>query len=223
MKPLLCILKVREIPQCLESYKQALSLIDQVFICGFKEIEIETMQILDAVIKQAREKGYTHLMMISDDATISNEAVKEVLRITEIHGLATGFCRLDYTSKYVNLSYTPLKDKRPSSIADYCLLKYADLPPAEVDFQTTFTGFALTCMPLEYWGRYPFQCIFDGGDHNGSCSDWKMCVRMGKDNYRWWTNRKTEVIHEKQRASTVIGQTFFIGPQYQEIIWKKKT
>jgi len=220
MKPLLCVLKVREIPQCLESYEAALSIIDQVWICGYKEIEIEALQILDQVVKQAREKGYTHLMMISDDATISNEAVLEVLRITEQHDFATGFCRLDYTSKLVNLSYFQLKDERPRSLADYRLMRYEEIPKG--DFQTTFSGFALTCLPIEYWERYPFQCIFNGGDHNGSCSDWMMCVRMGKDHINLWTNRSTEVIHEKIKASTVIGQTFFIGEQYQQIIWRTK-
>lgn len=220
MKPLLCILKVREIPQCLESYKEALSIIDQVFICGFKEIEIEAMGVMDSVVQQARDKGYTHLMMISDDATITNGAILEVLRLSDQYELATGFCRLDYTSKFVNLSYDPLLDRRPRGLADYHLLKYDKLPDG--DFQTTFTGFALTCMPLEYWEKYPFQCIYDGGPHNGSCSDWMMSKRMGADGYKWWTNKGTEVIHEKIQASTIIGQTFFIGPEYQEVIWKKR-
>ena len=220
MKPLLCILKVREIPQCLESYDAALSIIDQVFICGFREIEIEAQNVFTSAVQEAKWQGYTHIMMISDDATISNEAVLEVLRLTKQYGIATGFCRLDYTSAFVNLSYDQLLDRRPRGLSDYRLIKYDKMPDG--DFETTFTGFALTCMPIELWERYPFECIYDGPPHNGSCSDWMLCKRMGKDGFKWWTNRNTEVIHEKIKASTVIGQKFFIGPEHQNVIWKKR-
>lgn len=220
MKPLLIVLKVREIPQCLASYDDALDIIDQVWLCGFKEIELESLLVFDGIVEEAKEKGYTHIMIISDDATITNAVILEVLRLTDQYGIATGFCRLDYTSKFVNLSYDQLLDRRPRGLADYHFLKYDKLPDG--DFQTTFTGFALTCMPVEMWQKYPFKCVYDGGPHNGSCSDWMLSKRMGSDGLKLWTNKTTEVIHEKQQASTIIGQTLFIGPQYREIIWKKK-
>ncbi|MBK8706571.1 MAG: hypothetical protein IPN33_25380 [Saprospiraceae bacterium] len=219
MKPILCILKVREIPDCLQSYEDAP--IDKVYICGFKEVEIEAMGVFEKVVADCQAKGYTHLMMISDDATINNEAVAEVLRLTDVYGIGSGFCRLDYTSKFVNLSYDKLIQTPPRKLADYNLIKYDKMP--HVDFKTTFTGFALTCMSLDKWAKYGFECIYDGGPHNGSCSDLLLSRKLEADGLEIWTNRKTEVIHEKIQASTVIGQTFFIGEQHREIIWKKAT
>lgn len=220
MKPIMCVLQVREIPQCLASYEAAP--IDQVFIKGFKEVEIEALEVLTNVVRSAKDKGYTHLVMVSDDATINNEALSEVLRMSEQYGVSTGYCRLDYTSAFVNLSYDKLVQGRPRKLADYNLIKYDKMPKVE-DFTTTFTGFALTTMPLFMWERYPFRCIYDGGNHNGSCSDLLLSRRLEADGVKIWTNKRAEVIHEKIQASTVIGQKFFIGPQYQEVIWKKKT
>jgi hypothetical protein len=216
MKPILCILTVRDIKACKDSYENAP--IDKVYICGFKEIEIEAMNVFANLVTDCKAKGYTHLMMISDDATINNEAVAEVLRLTEKYGVATGFCRLDYTSQFVNLSYDKLIQTRPRKLADYKLIKYDKMPQG--DFTTTFTGFALTCMHLDMWEKYGFECIYDGGPHNGSCSDLLLSRKLEADGVKIWTNRKTEVIHEKIQASTVIGQTFFIGEQYWIIIWK---
>lgn len=217
MKTLLCVLKVREIERCLASYEAAP--LNKVYIQGYKEVEIESMGAMDYVVEKAKRAGYTHLMMISDDATINNLAVSEVLRLTKQYGVGSAYCRLDYTSEWVNLATAPPSALRPRRMEDYNLIKYKKLPDG--DFKTYFTGFALTCMSIEMWEKYPFQCFYDGNaQHNGSCSDYRLSVRLNADNVGIWTNKSTEVIHEKEKINTHHGQTLLIGPEYREIIWQ---
>ena len=217
MKTLLCVLKVREIERCIASYEAAP--LNKVYIQGYKEVEIESLGVHEYVVEKAKRAGYTHLMMISDDATINNHAVTEVLRLTKQYGVGSAFCRLDYTSEWTNLASSPPTAARPRRMEDYNLIKYKKLPDG--DFQTYFTGFALTCMPIELWEKYPFQCFYDGSpQHNGSCSDYRLSVRLNADKVPIWTNRSTEVIHEKEKINTHQGQTLLIGPQYREIIWQ---
>ena len=218
MKNLLLILKVRKIDHVLNSYKNYN--ISRVFIAGYKETELEDLGIFSSVVQQANEKGYSHISVISDDALITNDAFDKVLELSKKYKVVTGYCKLDKRTSIVNLAKSPLMQNQPYDIKDYNLFDYNELPN-DIDIRTYFTGMALTTMSIELWKQFPFRCYRASYSPNGYASDYFLSKRLQDAGIPIYTHKETEIVHEKEVHSTVIGQTLFIGPQYRNIVWEE--
>lgn len=218
MKNLLIILKVREIEHVLASYRNYK--MNRVFIAGYKESELEDLGIFSSVIQEASQKGYTHISVISDDGLITDKAFDKVLEMAKENPVVTAFCKIDKNTTLVNLSKSPLIQPQPYDLQDYNLFDYSELP-ADTNIRTYFTGMALTTMPIELWKMFPFQCYRVAHSPNGYASDYHLSKRLQDAGIPIYTHKDTEVIHEKERHSTNIGQELFIGLQYRNIIWEE--
>jgi hypothetical protein len=218
MKNLLIILKVREIEHVLASYRNYK--MNRVFIAGYKESELEDLGIFSSVIQSAKEKGYTHISVISDDGLITNKAFDKVLELSKENPVVTAFCKIDKTSTDVNLAKSPLIKAQPYALQDYHLFDYSELPN-DTNIRTYFTGMALTTMPIELWEMFPFKCYREAYAPNGYASDYHLSKRLQDAGIPIYTHKDTEVIHEKEKHSTNIGQKLFIGKEYRNIIWEE--
>jgi len=217
MKNLLIILKVRALDHVIQSYRNYN--MNRVFIAGYRETELEDMGIFASVIEQAKEKGYTHVSVISDDGLITNKAFDKVLELSNRYPVSTAFCKIDKRSTLVNLARAPLIQEQPYSLDDYHLYEYNDLPGD--DIKTYFTGLALTTMPIQLWQEFPFRCYRADYSQNGYASDYFLSKRLQDAGISIYTHRDTEVVHEKELHSTNIGQVLFIGEIYRSIIWEE--
>lgn len=217
MKNLLIILKVRALDHVIQSYRNYD--MNRVFIAGYRETELEDMGIFSSVVQQAKEKGYTHISVISDDGLITNKAFDKVLELAKRFTVTTAYCKIDKRSTVVNLAKSPLIQNQPNDINDYNLYEYNDLP--NDDIRTYFTGMALTTMPVELWQMFPFQCYRSVYSENGYASDYFLSKRLQDAGIPIYTHKDAEVFHEKEVHSTNIGQTLFIGEQYRGIFWEE--
>ena len=218
MKNLLIILKVRKLDYVLASYRNYN--ISRVFIAGYKESELEDMGIFSLVVEQAKEKGYTHISVVSDDGLINNKAFDKVIEMSNEYLVTTAFCKIDRRSTLVNLAKSPLIQGVPASLGDYNLFDYNELE-SNIDIQTYFTGMALTTMPVTLWQQFPFKCFRASYSPNGYASDYFLSKRLQDASIPIFTHKDTEIIHEKDVNSTNIGQTLFIGEQHRDIIWEE--
>ena len=218
MKNLLVILKVRDLDYVLASYRNYN--ISRVFIAGYKETELEDLGIFSSVINCAKEKGYTHISVISDDGLINNKAFDKVLEMAKKYPVSTAFCKIDRRSTLVNLAKSPLIQTKPAALNDYNLFDYSEIKN-DVDIRTYFTGMALTTMSIDLWQQFPFKCFRASNSPNGYASDYFLSKRLQDANIPIFTHKDTEIIHEKEVNSTDIGQTLFIGEQYRYILWEE--
>ena len=218
MKNLLLILKVRQIDYVLNSYRNYN--MNRVFVCGYKESELEDMGIFSSIVQQAKEKGYTHISVVSDDGLINNKAFDKVLELSKKYPVTTAFCKIDKKSTLVNLAKSPLISNKPYSLGDYNLYDYSELPNNQ-DIKTYFTGMALTTMSIDLWQQFPFKCYRVSHAPNGYASDYYLSKRLQDSGIPIFTHIDTEIIHEKEAHSTNIGQTLFIGENYRNIIWEE--
>ena len=218
MKNLLIVLKVRDLDYVLTSYRNYN--VSRVFIAGYKETELEDMGIFSLVIEQAKEKGYTHISVISDDALINNKAFDKVLEMTNKYLVNTAFCKIDRKSTLVNIAKSPLTTVVPLTLSDYNLFDYSELEN-DIDIRTYFTGMALTTMPTNLWQKFPFKCFRASSSPYGYASDYFLSKRLQDAQIPIFTHKDTEIIHEKDVNSTNIGQTLFIGEQYRKITWEE--
>lgn len=218
MKNLLIILKVRQLDYVLASYRNYN--ISRVFIAGYKESELENLGIFSYVVEQAKEKGYTHISVVSDDGLINNKAFDKVLEMANKYPVTTAFCKIDRRSTLVNLAKSPLIQTIPAALDDYNLFDYSEIKN-DVDILTYFTGMALTTMSIDLWQQFPFKCFRASYSPNGYASDYFLSKRLQDASIPIFTHKDTEIIHEKDVNSTDIGQTLFIGEKYRYIVWEE--
>ena len=176
MKPVLAVLNVREIPQVLDAL-DALN-IDKVLIRGYTERQIADSVWTEQVMSGVKERGYTHLSLISDDAVIAPHSLELVLRHAEqyLKRVTTGWCNQDFTDDKVALSTEPLTDETPKP-RSYTLPSWRDVLMGPEVQLTYFTGFCLTTCTVEMWERYPYQAYGD----DGFAADYNMSRRLAAD------------------------------------------
>lgn len=192
MKPLLAILNPRRIHECLDSYE--LLTTPRAYLTGYTEHEIQTTA-WPQLITGARERGHTHMLIVSDDTVVTQRAVDHVLALLDDgHPAATGYCNLDAIDSRVNLALEPIADK-PATDA-FEMPRLAAVLAGPDTFQTYFAGLALTGMSLDMWDRYPFQVW---GRPPGCCSDFMLCHRLQNDGVPITAHREAFIYHLKER------------------------
>lgn len=177
MKPLLMCMRPRHIPECIEAFESLP--IDKVWFEYMTEAGI--VEEMPAVVVEAKARGYTHALLLSDDTVPTPEALAAVLEYAPHFKCATGYCNLDSTLPFVNLTKRPFRNLEQSVGNDFAFYTRAEVDAHPNDLVPTFfAGACLTCMPIELWERYPFQ-VLGGPGHPGYSSDWCLSTRLYKD------------------------------------------
>ena len=176
MKPVLAVLNVREIPEVLAAL-DALS-IDKVLIRGYTERQIADSVWTEQVMPAVKERGYTHLSLISDDAVVPPHSLELVLAHANAYPqrVTTGWCNQDFTDDKVALSTEPLTDETPK-LSSYAMPSWRDVLMGPEVQLTYFTGFCLTTCTVAMWERYPYQAY--GAE--GFAADYNMSRRLAAD------------------------------------------
>lgn len=169
MNPLLAILNARRIPEAIETF-QALT-IDRLWITGHTEAGIQ--RAWPRILEKA--KGYTHLLVVSDDTLVWQKAVDTVTGLLTEHPVATGYCNLDQreNAHLVNLCDNELPPPSPVE-RSYRFLTREQVAERGPVVETTFTGMCLTGMSIENWELFPFCAYSDPG----YASDYHLSLRL---------------------------------------------
>ena len=193
MKPLLAVLNVREIPEVLAAL-DALP-VDKIFIRGYTERQIADSVWTEQVIPQVKERGYTHLSLISDDAVIPPHSLELVLAHARVHPhrVTTAWCNQDMSDDRVALSTEPLTDEIPKPHS-YALPTWREVLMGPEVQPTFFTGFCLTTCTTEMWERYPYQAY--GAE--GFAADYNMSQRLHQDGRQIDVLRDAFVLHLRE-------------------------
>ena len=200
------ILNPRRIEECVDSYK-ALE-IAKLWISGMSEPTLERRW--PDVLKET--EGYSHLLIVSDDAVVRQHAVDAVLELLEDHPVVTGYANLDMTDWRVNLNKAPLEESsRPEGYDFYTLGEALSYP--EKAIPTTVVCFALTGMPRELWmehGRY----------HASGSADFNLSKWLTGKGVPMVGAREGFIWHVKQkwnRGDTDPRKKLYVGPKRGKI------
>lgn len=189
MKPLLLVLNPRRIPECIEAI-EALE-IDKAWLTGYTERQLEQAvpEVLDAT-------DHDPILVLSDDTIPEQDALDAVLRLhqgqhyTEV--VTTGYCNLDVTSQFVNLTRRPF-DTRHSTVEAYDFYTYAEMGDHDHPVRSWFAGMCLTCMSRDLWDRFPFQT------YEGRSSDFMLSRRLQEQGIPILAPPAAMVWHVKER------------------------
>lgn len=171
MKPVLAVLHPRRIPSVIEALLEVD--IPKAWISCYTEYQIQH-EAWPVLMREVKAKGYTHMLVVSDDAVVSQKAVDAVLGLLEIgHPVASGYSNLDNERDLVNLTHDRLPEQ--PGVDAYRMLTADEVALEPEVFQTSFSGMCLTGMSVELWERYPFRVY---GGSPGYCSDHHLCYRL---------------------------------------------
>lgn len=110
------------------------------------------------------------VVVVSDDALVSQVALETVIRLLEDHPVVTGWCPLAEDSELCNLSRGVLPEG-PPSVQSYDFMRCDDVKGL---VSTSFAGMCLTGMSRELWQRFPFMAY----GVPGFASDYHLSYRL---------------------------------------------
>jgi hypothetical protein len=169
VNPALVVLNPRRIPEAIDAF-DALPIL-QARLQGFTERRIQ--DIWPDLLRQASERGVTHLCVVSDDVIVTQRALTAVLQHHDL-GVVTGWCNLDEVRNEVNLSDKPLTNRIPHEDA-YTMPTVWEVLEGPSLRPSWFTGMCLTTAPLSVWTDFPFRVYGAGA---GCASDYNMSLRL---------------------------------------------
>jgi hypothetical protein len=144
------ILHVREIPECLDSYK-ALP-IDRAYFTGFTEKQLEK-----PIAEFIRKTDYDYYWLVSDDVIATRDAFDRIQRGLGSHDIVTGYALNPDGSMNVCLCDYPLDDWPPTSGNSYRWMSKFALDSYPGDYVPTYyVPFILSAMKREVWLEVPF-------------------------------------------------------------------
>ena len=190
MKPLLFVTNPRTITAAIESFR-ALP-IDVAFVSGYTQ-----SQAVEPIAELIESTDYDVYLACADDCVVESSAVDAVLSLLDEFPVATGWCRLDRTHEFANITTEPLRGDRPVEDA-YSWWRADDVfAYPGVAVPTFFTGMCLTAMSRELWLRYPYRVYGESGP--GYSSDFRLSVRLRDDDVPIVAAREGYVEHLKER------------------------
>lgn len=192
MKPLLLVLNPRRIPECIEAI-EALK-VDKAWLTGYTETQLE-----EAIPEVLAQTDHDPILVLSDDTVPTQEALDAVLDQWAAENsirptVVTGYCNLDVTSQYVNVTRRPFTT-RHSTVDAYDFYSYAEMGDQHPDIpvRTWFAGMCLTCMSRDLWERFPFQT------YQERSSDFALSLRLQEADIPILAPPKAMVWHVKER------------------------
>lgn len=192
MNPLLLVLNPRRIPECIEAIERLD--IDRAWLTGYTEPQLE-----EAIPDVLAATDHDPILVLSDDTIPTQQALDAVLTLWERKrqpAVATGFCNLDVTSQYVNLTRRPFGSWHSTTDA-YDFYTQAEIGDSLLPVRSWFTGMCLTCMSRDLWERFPFQT------YEGRSSDFMLSRRLQHDNIPILAPTEAMVWHVKERWNLI--------------------
>jgi hypothetical protein len=173
-KPIIFIMRARQIPKSLESI--ANFPYPKVWVEYYREREIEK-EVWPKVFEEIVAKGYSHISIFSDDAVMELEAVTGVVEWSKKLNVICGWCNLD-SGPLTNISKSPLVRDAPYKGVNKLMYTISEVESHKNELISTwFTGFSLHTMSVELWERFPFMS-YPGSAGNGYASDYHLCWRL---------------------------------------------
>lgn len=213
MSTILAVLNPRDITECMWSLKRLP--VRKVWLRRMTETQIA--QEWPGVVSEARERGHTHLSVISDDTIVPRPSWEALRRNLADDVCVTGWCNLQlHADSRVNLSNEPLPTYLPE-VASYDFPTAWDVLAGPKLRESFFTGMCLTTMPLELWDRFPFMVY-----PPGFASDYHLSYRLQAAKVPIRCVRGAFVKHVKgtfNAPDNTPGRQLLIGTEPPEIAW----
>lgn len=215
MRPLLVILNPREIPEVMVALR-ALT-IPKVWISFYRE-DIAVGQRLPEVIAAAKEKGYTHIVLVSDDGLVTQETLDRVLAFPPEVRACSGWVNLDAHRISSNISQIELHwYNQPTDPGQYYLIPEETMRGLTEPFKATFSGFALLRMPVETWEEVALQnCSWT------SCTDFYTYMRLSEMGVELWVDPKAFFFHLKKLPNEPYSNFMYVGMKDPRILWEEE-
>jgi hypothetical protein len=190
MKSLLMILNPRRIPDCMTAI-EALD-IDKCWFSAMTEVDL-----IPHLNQMIQDTNYDRYLIVSDDCIPTQSALDKVLWLHDTYDtVSTGYCNLDATSLYVNLTRNVLPEP-PPQVESYDLLLQGEVDKESDPFHTTFSGFVFTCMRRAEWLQYPMMV-----SEAGAQTDYTLSYRLQQSGIKIITHKDTFVYHVKETWNT---------------------
>lgn len=214
---LLLILNPRELPTCLMGLERLEC--PKVWLSYFTEWELR-----DVIAEVIRVTDYERYTIISDDCVVCQAAYDDVVQLhTDLGGEAvtTGFCNLDLSSEYVNITTEPFQDSRPPDEGSYrwwTLDEVRNWDEGE-PVPSGFAGMSFTCMSKEQWQQFPWDCY---GAPRGWAADYHLALRLRDAGVPIFAPKTGFVFHTKKNwldHSTNERTKILVGQRPAEVRW----
>jgi hypothetical protein len=214
MKPLLVILNPRLIPSAMTAFK-ALK-ISKAWISFYPENRVFS-ECMPRVIADAKAKGYTHILLTSDDVIVMQEALDRVLAFPEGVKACSGWVNLCADGTLSNVSQIDLQwNKQPTSSSGYEFERAEAVRAREVPFHATFSGFALLRLLIEVW-----EAVDTHACSWSSCTDFWVYTRLRELGVPLWVDPRAFCLHLKQVSDEANLDCFYVGSRTPHIRWEE--
>lgn len=214
--PLVFVMRAREITEAIDSIR-ALPY-SKVWIEYHWEEEIE--KVFPSILDAAIDKGYTHISIFSDDASMSVESAQLVLDTCSDENPATsGWCNVN-EGPLTNIPKSKLKSPVPHREVYKTLYTIKEIVrhPNPL-FETWMTGNSFHTMSVDLWKRFPFGVYPPMGKHiHGICSDYHLCWRLQQAGIKMTVVRDARITHFKGAGFRNIRKVL-CGVRPKNILW----
>lgn len=206
MRDCLMILQPRRIPAAIASIESLP--IDQFWLTALTEPDLAP--ILNAFIRATNYRDY---LIVSDDVSVTPQALACVRELLTRHAAATGYCRISEADARVNLTRSPLRPiEQPGGgtrigWASYSFYTLDDVQRITYEFPSWFGGWALTGLRRELWLAYPFEVH----SHSNCQTDAQTALRMARDGRFFISHRDAYVEHLKRDPNNSLLDGWLVG------------
>ena len=207
-------------PRCIPDFEASVELLNipTVRIRGYTEPEIAA-GVWQRVLDGARERGFTHLTLISDDLVVPPDSLDVILEHAFKHPdrVSTGWANVDELEQDAGIARQPLVDAEPTATS-YSFPTWRSVLAGPRVQQTFFTGFVATTCLLSVWDRYPYTLC--GG---GWAADYSMSRRLTADGVRIDCLRDAFCLHLKHDRRVPDHRPerrLLVGEMAQEVLWQ---
>jgi len=171
------IMSVRKIPQVKEAFKQ-LNFVDKAFFCNYRPSAVS--KVMNKYIDD-HGRGYTHLIVSSDDITPSPENIRQLLEDVSLYNLACigGWCNICYFDRQdkhgmicgacvdggphedTNVTFDPV-DTIALCRSNYTFVKVDWAKGHPGIYSVWFQGMACGVVSMSTHRKIPFRSLLDG-------------------------------------------------------------
>ena len=191
MKPLLVILKFRELPQFREAVKDLK--IDKLWVKWYGQITIPDAYSV-AREEFLKRTEYTHFMLLTDDVIVWQKHVDQLIEDGEHYDVISGWFNNDLTDHADDTNFSFYLPHDPPCNGSYEAYRFqkigrysTKIPIVEVAHQ----GTALTLLSRKIIEEVPFR------SSNGCCIDACLSLDLAKKGIKQYVDLRVRCLHLK--------------------------
>lgn len=216
MKDCLIIMQPREIPVCIDAFRNLD--ISKAWFKGYTEAELE-----EPIGKFIETTNYENYIIASDDLVPQQSSLTMVRNMLEEHEAATGWSNMSTVNTRGNVRFKPIHGNYAFYVLTHSItqlykvtegLRLNSFPSSKQilakngEFYTYFSGFSFFGMRRKLWLKYPFQVYHGllGFKKNGFGSDFMQSDRLNKAGIPILCDSRAFFYHLASKQNMIVGK-----------------